>query len=67
MKVFLDTNILLDYLLGREPNVGDAITLFQLANSKLLTLLVTDLSIANIAYITRKSIEKDVFMISCHN
>lgn len=60
MKVLLDTNILLDYLLNRN-DAESAITLLQLGNAHCLDLMVTDLTIANIAYITRKFIAKDEF------
>lgn len=61
MKALIDTNVLLDYLLARIPYSESVITLFQLANAGFVELLVTDLSIANIAYITRREISKDDF------
>lgn len=47
--------------LARIPYSESVITLFQLANAGFVELLVTDLSIANIAYITRREISKDDF------
>lgn len=61
MKALIDTNVLLDYLLARVPYSESVITLFQLSNAGFVELLVTDLSIANIAYITRREISKDDF------
>lgn len=60
MKILLDTNVLLDYLLNRD-GADSAITLLQLGNAHCLDVLVTDLTIANIAYITRKQISKEDF------
>lgn len=61
MKVLLDTNILLDYLLGRSDFVEPATQLLLIGNAKLISLLVTDLTIANIAYVTRSDIPKEDF------
>lgn len=60
MKVLLDTNVLLDYLLNRG-NAQAARKLLKLSNAKFIQACVTDLTIANIAYITRKSIPQDSF------
>lgn len=37
MKVFIDTNILIDFLAARQPFAEDAIALFQLTTSSLAT------------------------------
>lgn len=55
MKLFLDTNILIDVVANRQPwVVDDALVLLELANQKKLTLMAADYSFINIAYITRK-------------
>lgn len=54
MKLFLDTNILIDVVANRQPWVDDALVLLELANQKKLTLMAADYSFINIAYITRK-------------
>lgn len=61
MKVFLDTNILLDYLLDREESAEYALQLLLLGNAGVVDLCVADLSISNIAYITRGEIGKEDF------
>ena len=61
MKVFLDTNVLLDYLEQRKDFYEDALAIFRLAALGKIEILVTDLSFANIKYITRKTISLDVF------
>ena len=53
MKVFIDTNIFLDILCRREQFVDDALSIFDMAVDDRIELLISDLSIANIKYITR--------------
>ncbi len=61
MKVFIDTNIFLDILCRRERFVDDALSIFDMAVDDQIELLITDLSIANIKYITRKEIPSEKF------
>ena len=58
MKIFLDTNIVIDFLTGRQPFVEDAIKIFQLSQRQGYSLLVSDLSLINVAYICRKNFTK---------
>lgn len=50
-KVFLDTNVILDLLLDREPFSEDIADIFELANERSLALCVSSLTIANVNYI----------------
>lgn len=61
MKVFIDTNIFLDILCKREQFVDDALSIFDMAVDDKIELLISDLSIANIKYITRKEIPAERF------
>ena len=61
MKVFIDTNIFLDILCKREQFVDDALGIFDMAVDDKIELLISDLSIANIKYITRKEIPAEKF------
>lgn len=61
MKALLDTNILLDYLLSREGYANSSKLILKFANAGIIDLVVTDLTIANIAYITRKQITLEEF------
>lgn len=54
MRLFLDTNILIDVVADRQPWVREALILFELARQGKLTLLATDYSFVTIAYVTRK-------------
>ena len=56
MKVFIDTNIMIDFLENRQPFSEDAIRIFELSATHQIDLFVSDLTIANIRYITQKSI-----------
>lgn len=48
--VFLDTNILLDYVFERDPFFDEAVDLFQLRSNNELEFYVSALSLANLAY-----------------
>ena len=61
MKVFIDTNILIDILCKREPFVDDALTLFDWAIDGKIDMIVSDLTIANVKYITRKELSTEKF------
>lgn len=54
MKVFLDTNIVIDLLDKREPFYIDAIKLFTLAYQKEITLFVSPMTYATASYLLRK-------------
>jgi len=54
MKVFLDTNILIDFLAARQPFAEDAVALFQLADDGEIELKVSDLTIINTIYVLRR-------------
>ena len=60
-KVFIDTNIFLDYIERRPVGIKEAIAIFKLAACNDIHLLVSDLTIANIKYITRKTIPLSEF------
>lgn len=58
MKLFIDTNVVLDLLQYREPWINDTLVLFQLAKEKRVELIVTDLTIVNVTYIAGKNVDK---------
>jgi len=61
MRVFIDTNVFLDLLCQREDFYADSVKIFDLAIDGKITLLISDLSIANIRYITRKHFSNEQF------
>lgn len=54
MRVLIDTNIVLDFLLQREPFFQDAERLFQLISSGQVVGYVTATTLTDIFYIARK-------------
>lgn len=54
MKVFLDTNIVIDLLDKREPFYLSAVRLFTLAYQKKITLFVSPMTYATASYLLRK-------------
>lgn len=54
MKVLIDTNIILDLLLEREPFLQDAEALFQAISSRQIVGYVTATTITDIFYIARR-------------
>lgn len=54
MQVLVDTNIILDYLLEREPFVTDAEALFEAIQSQRIEGYVTATTLTDIFYIVRK-------------
>ncbi len=53
-KVFVDTNILLDLLLEREPWAEDAAILFSMADRKEIELLCCSLSFSTAVYLMQR-------------
>ncbi len=54
MRVLIDTNIVLDFLLQREPFLQDAELLFQTIDSGQVTGYVTATTLTDIFYIARR-------------
>ena len=54
MKILIDTNIILDYLLDREPFLQDAEMLFQRIDSGQLIGYLTATTLTDIFYIARR-------------
>lgn len=59
MRVFLDTNILtnilIDIVLNRKPWVDAALVLLELSRQRRLSLVASDISFVNLAYVLRKA------------
>ncbi|MBQ6653477.1 MAG: type II toxin-antitoxin system VapC family toxin [Prevotella sp.] len=56
LQVFLDTNVFIDYIQERPIGFNEAFSIFELSAKEDIHLLVTDLSISNMKYSTRKDI-----------
>lgn len=59
IKVLIDTNIVLDLILDREPFVEDAIALFELIEASQVQGFIAATTITNIFYIIRKAQGKE--------
>ena len=59
MKVFLDTNILLDLLLERD-GYEDSAALFQMQEEGRLHMCVSLLTMFNVAYVYKKTVGQDI-------
>ena len=55
MKVFVDTNVVLDVLLKQALFYKDSIVIFQLANSGRISGILASVSMTNIFYLLRKA------------
>jgi predicted nucleic acid-binding protein len=53
-KVFIDTDVVLDFLTGREPFATDAARIFMLAERKKIFICTSGLVFSNAYYILRK-------------
>ena len=58
MKILLDTNIVLDLLLEREPFCNDAKDIFTMIESNKISGFLCATSITTIYYLINKSVEK---------
>jgi predicted nucleic acid-binding protein len=54
MRVLLDTNVVLDVLLGREPWLADASALWQASDDGRLTGFITATTLTDIFYVARR-------------
>ena len=61
LSVFIDTNIILDYIQKRPEGFDEAVIIFGLSAKGYINLMVSDLSIANMKYSTRKVIPLSEF------
>ncbi|GAB2491820.1 type II toxin-antitoxin system VapC family toxin [Algoriphagus taiwanensis] len=57
MKLFLDTNIIIDFLTNRPPFTQEAIALFQLAEGGKTELFTSTHVLANTHYVLKKFVE----------
>ena len=66
MKILIDTNIILDLLLEREPFVENAIALFEQIERGNLEGSIAATTITNIFYIIRKTEGREVALAAIH-
>lgn len=54
-RLFIDTNVIMDLMECRTPFVHDALRIIRLGQDGVHQLFVSDLTFANVAYLSRKS------------
>ena len=59
MKVFIDTNVILDVLCNRRDFVADSLKIFQYCEAARITGYISALSVSNIVYIMRKELDRE--------
>lgn len=59
MKLFLDTNVVVDLCAGRQPYYEDASKIMELAARHEVSLVVSSLTFVNVAYVLRKVVGID--------
>lgn len=62
MRVFLDTNVLIDFLAERRPFYDDAAIIFNMCRERKINAAVSALSVINCAYILRKAYSKTTML-----
>lgn len=67
MRVFLDTNVILDYLGHREPWYNDAATVFDWGAKGIIQLYAASMSFGTISYLTRKIFSPQEYKIVVNN
>jgi predicted nucleic acid-binding protein len=69
MRLFIDTNILIDLLVKREPNYPSVAMIFDIAFTKKDVLVISNLSIINAHYVVKKiaSVQESLLRIALHN
>lgn len=58
MKILIDTNIILDIALNRQPHVEHAASLFEFSKEK-VTFYITPSSVTDIYYIAKKQLKHE--------
>ncbi|MDI3311535.1 MAG: PIN domain-containing protein [Thermoanaerobacterium sp.] len=59
MKVLIDTNVILDVLLKREPFAEDAYAIFKMADEKTIMAYISAFAVTDIYYFINKNLNHD--------
>lgn len=59
MNVFLDTNVVIDFCVRREPFFNSAANIMDMAYRREINIIISSLTFVNVAYILRKAFPKD--------
>jgi predicted nucleic acid-binding protein len=53
-KVFIDTDVIIDFLIDRQPHANHSSKIFDLADRGKVEIYISALSVNNVHYVTRK-------------
>ena len=68
MKIFIDTNILIDLLVKRQPSYSTVVKVFDIALKRKDTIVISNLSIINAHYIVKKlNVQETTLRMALHN
>ena len=59
MRILIDTNVLMDVLLARDPFLADSITVLHMCEDDFAEAVVTAKTIADLYYFLRKSLKNE--------
>ncbi|MBO4985590.1 MAG: PIN domain-containing protein [Bacteroides sp.] len=62
MKLFLDTNVVVDFCARREPFFQDAATIIDMGYRKEVELIISALTFVNVAYVLRKVMSQEMVL-----
>jgi len=62
MKLFVDTNVVIDFLGQREPFAKDAAVVFDMHLKGMVQIAISSLTVVNCAYILRKEFSKEIML-----
>ena len=69
MRIFIDTNILIDLLIKRNPSYPSVARIFDIALKRKDVIVISNLSIVNAHYVVKKivGVEEPVLRVALHN
>ena len=67
MKVFIDTNVVVDFLGKREPFFDAAAFIIEMGKIGKIDMIVSSLTIVNCAYILRKQFSNEIMLDKIEN
>ena len=69
MKIFIDTNILIDLLIKRQPAYSSVVRIFNIALKRKDTIVISNLSIVNAHYVVKKiaGVQEKTLRTALHN
>ena len=69
MKIFIDTNVLIDLLIKRQPSYSSVVKIFDTTLKRKDTIVISNLSIINAHYVVKKiaGVQEKTLRTALHN